>query len=49
VSAGLEFHVDSRARSTTLNWTGVPPVAGFRTSFENLMAAEGVPLEVEEG
>jgi anaerobic ribonucleoside-triphosphate reductase activating protein len=45
ISAGLEFHVDS----TTVSWTGVPPVAGFRASFERLMAAEGVPLTLEEG
>ncbi|HUC55974.1 MAG TPA: 4Fe-4S single cluster domain-containing protein [Streptosporangiaceae bacterium] len=42
--AGLEFHVDS----TSVSWTGVPPVPGFRASFEALMAAEGVRLAVEE-
>jgi len=44
-SAGLEFDVGP----DTLSWTGVPPVAGFRASFEGLMAAEGVPLALEEG
>lgn len=44
-SAGLEFYVDG----TTLSWVGVPPVPGFRTSFEALMAADGVPLAVREG
>jgi anaerobic ribonucleoside-triphosphate reductase activating protein len=39
-SAGLEFHVGS----TTLSWIGVPPVLGFRADFEQLMAAQGVPL-----
>jgi anaerobic ribonucleoside-triphosphate reductase activating protein len=43
-SAGLEFHLNA----TTVSWTGVPPVAGFRTRFESLMAAEGVPLAVEK-
>jgi anaerobic ribonucleoside-triphosphate reductase activating protein len=40
MSAGLEFHVDA----TTLSWVGVPPVPGFRADFEQLMAAQGVPL-----
>ena len=44
-SAGLEFHVDG----ATLSWVGVPPVPGFRASFEALMAAEGVPLAAQEG
>lgn len=43
ISAGLEFEVSEN----TLNWTGVPPVAGFRTTFETLMAAGGVPLRTE--
>jgi anaerobic ribonucleoside-triphosphate reductase activating protein len=43
-SAGLEFHVEA----TTLSWVGVPPVPGFRTSFEELMATEGIPLALSE-
>lgn len=39
-SAGLEFHVGA----TTVSWIGVPPVPGFRADFEQLMAAQGVPL-----
>ena len=42
-SAGLEFEVSD----DTLTWTGVPPVPGFRETFEALMAAEGVPLRAE--
>ena len=45
-SAGLEFHVNA----TTLSWVGVPPVPGFRASFEQLMEAQGVLLaRAEEG
>jgi anaerobic ribonucleoside-triphosphate reductase activating protein len=44
-TAGLEFQVGP----DTLSWTGVPPVVGFRATFEGLMAAEGVPLALEEG
>ena len=42
-SAGLEFEVGAG----TLSWTGVPPEAGFRETFETLMAAGGVPLRVQ--
>jgi len=41
-SAGLEIEVGAG----TLSWTGVPPVAGFRETFETVMAADGVPLRV---
>jgi anaerobic ribonucleoside-triphosphate reductase activating protein len=43
-SAGLEFYVEG----TSLSWVGVPPIPDFRTSFEQLMAAEGVPLRCDQ-
>lgn len=44
VSAGLEFAIGP----DTLSYTGVPAEAGFRVRFEDLMAAQGVPLTVQE-
>lgn len=42
--AGLEMAVVDG----TLQWTGVPPVPGFRAAFETAMAREGVMLRPEE-
>lgn len=44
ISAGLEFTIGP----DTLSWTGVPAEAGFRARFEDLMAAQGVPLTIQE-
>ncbi|GAA1996900.1 4Fe-4S single cluster domain-containing protein [Catenulispora subtropica] len=41
-SAGLEFHV----ADDTLAWVGVPPVPGFRETFEDAMAGARTPLAV---
>ncbi|MBL7252713.1 4Fe-4S single cluster domain-containing protein [Paractinoplanes lichenicola] len=41
--AGLEFAVDDGR----ISWIGVPPVAGFRSNFENAMRTQGVNFSVE--
>jgi anaerobic ribonucleoside-triphosphate reductase activating protein len=41
--AGLEFAVDDGR----ISWIGVPPVAGFRSSFESAMRTQGVQFTVE--
>jgi anaerobic ribonucleoside-triphosphate reductase activating protein len=44
-SAGLEIDVSDGA----LAWVGVPPVPGFRESFEDAMAAADVRLSLDAG
>ncbi|MGH4010561.1 MAG: 4Fe-4S single cluster domain-containing protein [Pseudonocardiaceae bacterium] len=45
-SAGLEINVSD----SSVDWIGVPPVPGFRATFERTMRAEGIELTaVEEG